>query len=189
MTVIISFLRGINVGGHHLIKMDALRELYTSLGMQDVQTYLQSGNVVFRIKGRNHAKLAKRVEDALEQKFGFRVDIVMRTSSELSDVISRCPFAKRRNLDPKKLAVIFLKDTPGSDCLRAALKIKTAPEELQIDGQEAFVYFPNGMARPRMSWPSIKRTLKTSGTGRNWNTVTKLFELAQTMETSASSLM
>jgi uncharacterized protein (DUF1697 family) len=184
MAVIISLLRGINIGGHHKIKMDALRDLYKSLGLQDAQTYLQSGNVVFRMKRRDHAKLAKRIEDAIEQSFGFRINVVLRTSSELSEVISRSPFAKRRGLDPKKLAVIFLKEAPSAECLRAALKIETAPEELRIDGREAYLYFPNGMARPKMSWPIIERTLRTSGTGRNWNTVTKLFELAQTMENS-----
>jgi uncharacterized protein (DUF1697 family) len=182
MAVIISLLRGINVGGHNKIKMDALRDLYASLGLQHVQTYLQSGNVVFRMKGRAHAKLATRIEDAIAQKFGFRIDVVLRTSSELGDVISRSPFAKRRGLDPRKLAVIFLKNPPGAECLRAALQIQTAPEELHIDGCEAHVYFPNGMARPKMSWPTIERALKTSGTGRNWNTVTKLFELAQAIE-------
>lgn len=185
MAVIISLLRGINIGGHHKIKMDALRELYKSLGLQDAQTYLQSGNVVFRMKGRDHAKLAKRIEDAIAQSFGFRINVVLRTGSELSDVISRSPFAKRRGLDPKKLAVIFLKEAPRAECLRAALKIETAPEELRIDGREAYAYFPNGMGRPRMSWPKIERALKTSGTGRNWNTVTKLFELAQAMQSSS----
>ncbi len=182
MAVIISLLRGINVGGHNKIKMDALRDLYASLGLQDVQTYLQSGNVVFRTKGSAHAKLAARIEDAIAQEFGFRVDVVFRTSSELGDVISRSPFTSRRGLDPRKLAVIFLKETPSPECLRAALKIQTAPEELHIAGGEAYVYFPNGMGRPKMSWPAIEKILKTSGTNRNWNTVTTLFELAERLD-------
>jgi len=185
MAVIISLLRGINIGGHNKIKMDALRDLYANLGLQEAETYLQSGNVVFRKNGRAHAIVAKRIEDAIEKKFGFRIHVVLRTSSELSDVISRCPFAKRRGLDPAKLAVIFLKEAPSAECLQAALKIETAPEELHIEGREAFVYFPNGMGRPKMSWPKIERALMTSGTGRNWNTATKLLELAQAMETSA----
>jgi len=185
MPVIISLLRGINVGGHNKIKMDALRDLYTNLGLRGAQTYLQSGNVVFRMNGRAHAIVAKRIEDAIEKKFGFRIHVALRTSSELSDVISRCPFSNRRGLDPAKLAVIFLKEEPSAECLQAALKIETAPEELHIDGREAFVYFPNGMGRPRMSWPAIERALKTSGTNRNWNTVTKLLELAHAMEISS----
>ena len=184
MAVIISLLRGVNIGGHHKMKMDALRSLYESLGLPDAQTYLQSGNVVFRTKAGDISKLAKRIEDAIEKSFGFRPVVVPRTTAELGNVISRNPFARRRGIDPKKLAVIFLKEAPSPECLQNALKIKTAPEELRIDGSEAYIYFPNGMARPKMSWPVIERALKTTGTGRNWNTVTKLFELAQALEGS-----
>jgi uncharacterized protein (DUF1697 family) len=185
MTVIISLLRGVNVGGHNKIKMDALRNLYESLGLQGAQTYVQSGNVVFRTKEQDLSRLAKRIEGALGKQFAVRADVVLRTSSELRGVISRNPFAKRRELDPKKLLVAFFKEKPNAECLQNALKIKTAPEELCIDGGVAYIYFPNGMARPKMSWPAIERALKDTSTGRNWNTVTKLFELAQALETSA----
>jgi len=185
MTVIISLLRGVNIGGHHKIKMDALRNLYERLGFPGAQTYLQSGNVVFRTKAGDASKLAKRIEDAIEKSFGFRPAVVHRTTPDLREVISRNPFATRRGIDPKKLAVMFLKDTPSAECLQNALKIQTAPEELRIDGSVAYVYFPNGMGRPKMSWPAIERALKTPATGRNWNTVTQLFALAQAMEASA----
>jgi uncharacterized protein (DUF1697 family) len=185
MTVIISLLRGVNVGGHNKIKMDALRNLYESLGLQGAQTYVQSGNVVFRTKEQDLSRLAKRIEGALMKQFAVRADVVLRTSSELRGVISRNPFAKRRELDPRKLLVTFLKEKPSAECLQNALKIKTAPEELCIEGSVAYIYFPNGMARPKMSWPAIERALKTTGTGRNWNTVTKLCELAQALEASA----
>jgi uncharacterized protein (DUF1697 family) len=165
--------------------MDALPALYESLGFQGVQTYVQSGNVVFRTKEQDLSRLAKRIEDALVKQFAARTDVVLRTSSKLRDVISRNPFARRRGIDPKKLAVTFLKEKPSAECLQNALKIKTTPEELWIDEREAYIYFPDGMARPKMSWPAIERALKTTGTGRNWNTVTKLFELAQSLETSA----
>lgn len=185
MAVIISLLRGVNIGGHHKMKMDALRDFYESLGLQDAQTYVQSGNVVFRTKEHDFSRLAKRIEDAIEESLGFRPAVILRTSVELKGVISRNPIATRRGIDPKKLAVMFLKETPTAECLQNALKIKTAPEELWINGREAYIYFPNGMARPKMSWPAIERALKTTGTGRNWNTVTKLFELAQALEGSA----
>ncbi|HKM79767.1 MAG TPA: DUF1697 domain-containing protein [Candidatus Acidoferrum sp.] len=182
MTVIISLLRGVNVGGHNKIKMDALRDLCESLGLLDAQTYVQSGNVVFRTKDQDLPRLVKRIEASLLKQFAVRTDVVLRTSSEIKNVISRNPFAGRRGIDPKKLLVTFLKEKPSAECLQNALKIRTAPEELWIDRREAFVYYPNGMARPKMSWPAIERALKTTGTGRNWNTVTKLFELAQSLE-------
>ena len=83
MTVVISMLRGVNVGGHNKIKMDSLRELYESLGLRDAQTYVQSGNVVFRTDAKNIAPVAKRIEDAIERKFGFRPSVILRTTSEL----------------------------------------------------------------------------------------------------------
>ncbi len=101
MTVVISLLRGVNIGGHHKIKMNALRDLYESLGFPGAQTYLQSGNVVFRTKAGDTSKLARRIEDAIEKAFGFRPVVVPRTSSDLRDVISRNPFAERRGIDPK----------------------------------------------------------------------------------------
>src|SRR5208337_1235944 len=93
MTVIISMLRGVNVGGHNKIRMDSLRDLYASLGLRDPQTYVQSGNVVFRADAKNILPVSKQIEDAIEQKFGFRPGVILRTASDLRDVIARNPFA------------------------------------------------------------------------------------------------
>jgi uncharacterized protein (DUF1697 family) len=175
-------LRGVNVGGHNRIKMEALRVLYESLGLLDVQTYVQSGNLVFRAKERNLDALAKSIEDGIERGFGFRPGVVLRTPPELRDAIAKNPFAARRNIDPSKLLVTFLSAAPDAEARGNALAVKTFPEELRIEGREVYIYFPNGMARPKMSWPRIEKALKTSGTGRNWNTVMKLLEIAEGME-------
>ena len=115
MTIVISMLRGINVLGCNKIKMDALRDLYESLGLRDAQTFIQSGNVVFRTNAKRIAPLAKRIEDAIERKFGFRPAVILRSTAELRDVIARTPFAKRRELDASKLLVTFLAaPQPGS---------------------------------------------------------------------------
>jgi uncharacterized protein (DUF1697 family) len=182
MPVVISMLRGVNVGGHNKIKTDALRALYESLKLKDAQTYIQSGNVIFRTKERNHVLLTKRIQDGIESSFGFRPGVVLRTSDELRNVIARNPFAARRDIEPNKLLVTFLAGDPEPEARAAALKIKTDPEELRIDGREAYIYFPDGMARPRLSLPAIERILKTFGTGRNWNSVTKLLEIAEKLE-------
>jgi uncharacterized protein (DUF1697 family) len=177
-------LRGVNLGAHNRIKMEALRAFYESLGLLDVQTYVQSGNLVFRTEERNLAALGKSIEDGIERGFGFRTGAVLRTTSELRDAIAKNPFAARRNIDPSKLLVTFLSAAPDAESRGNALAIKTFPEELRIDGREVYIYFPNGMARPKMSWPRIERALKTWGTGRNWNTVTKLLEMAEGLEAS-----
>ena len=182
MTVMVSMLRGVNVGGHNKIKMDALRALYGSLGLRDALTYVQSGNVIFRAEMRDLPLLPKRIERGIEQSFGFSVDVIVRTSSEMRDVIARNPFATRRGIDPSKLLVTFLAGDPDPEARDQVLKIEAEPEELRIDGRELYIYFPNGMARPKLSWSAIAKTLKTTGTGRNWNTVTKLLEIADGLE-------
>jgi uncharacterized protein (DUF1697 family) len=182
MTVIISLLRGVNVGGRNKIKMEALRALYVSMGLRDVQSYVQSGNVVFRTKERDLAALAKKIGNGIERRFGFRPEVVLRTTAELRDAIQRNPFAKRRGIEPNRFLVTFLASDPGEEARENARRIRTDPEELILDGREAYIYFPNGMARPKMSWPAIERTLKTSGTGRNWNSVIKLLEIAEKLE-------
>jgi uncharacterized protein (DUF1697 family) len=182
MAIVISMLRGVNVGGHNRIKMDALRALYESMRLRDPQTYVQSGNVVFRTEERDLVLLAKRIQNGIERSFGFRPEVILRAASELRDVIARNPFANRRGIDPSKLLVSFLARDPGPEARDKVLKIKSDPDELRIDGRELYVYFPNGMARPKLSWPAVERALKTPGTGRNWNSVTKLLEMAEGLE-------
>jgi uncharacterized protein (DUF1697 family) len=182
MAVAIAMLRGVNVGGHHKVAMEALRALCQSLGLRDPRTYVQSGNVVFRTEEPDLALLAGRIEDGIERTFGFRASVVLRTSSELRDVIRRNPFAARRGIEPSKLAVTFLASDPGAEARDKVLRIKADPEELRIEGREIFTYYPNGMARPKLSWAAVERVLKTPGTARNWNTVTKLSEMAESLE-------
>jgi uncharacterized protein (DUF1697 family) len=189
MPVIVSMLRGVNVGGHNRIKMDALRALYESLELRDPQTYVQSGNVVFRTDKRDLVALAKRIEDAIEEEFGFRPAVILRTTSELRDAIARNPFAKRTGIEPGKLLVNFLASDPGREVRDAVLSLKTDPEELRMDGRELYIYFPNGMARPKMSWAFVERMLKTPGTGRNWNSVNKLLEMAERLEAAGKNLL
>ena len=184
MTVVISMLRGVNVGGHNKIKMDALRALYTSLKLRDAQTYVQSGNVIFRTDERDIARLTKRIEDGIERKFGFRPDVILRTAAEMRDVVARNPFAKRRGIEPGKLLVTFLASDPPAEVREKVRQIKCDPEELRIEGRELYIYFPNGMGRSKLSTAKLEKTMSTPGTGRNWNSVTKMLEMAEKLEAS-----
>jgi len=184
MHVTISMLRGINVGGHNKIKMDALRALYESLGMKEPQTYVQSGNVVFRTSERDTVRLAKKIQDGIEKSFGCKPEIILRSSTELQDTIARNPFAKRRNIEPSKLLVLFLAGEPNSQGRAKVLAMKADPEELRMSGREVYIYFPNGMGKTKLPWTMIEKALGTPGTGRNWNSVTKLLEMAHKLEAS-----
>ena len=175
-------LRGVNLAAHNRIKMEALRALYESLGLRDAQTYVQSGNVLFRTEQRDLAKLAKRIENAIERSFGFRSAVILRTASELKCVIAVNPFASRAALEPSKLIVTFLGSDPSQEERESVLRIKTDPEELRIEGRELYIYFPNGMGRSKLQLAGIEKLLKCSGTSRNWNSVTKLLAMAEKME-------
>src|SRR5438270_13611604 len=182
MAVIISMLRGVNLAGHRNIKMDALRSLYESLRLRDAQTHVRSGNVVFRTAERDLVRVTRRIQKGIEQSVGFQCNVIVRTVPELRDVIARNPFAKRHGIEPSRLLVTFLATDPDAEARKRILTIETAPEELRIEGRELYIYYPNGMARPKLSWPMIEKILKTSGTGRNWNTVTKLLHMAEKLE-------
>lgn len=181
MPVIICMLRGVNVGGHNKIKMDALKALCVSLKLQDPQTFIQSGNVIFGTQEKDLAKLATRIQDAIERKIGFRPAALLRTARELREVIARNPFAGRSGIEPGKLLVMFLADGPGKEAREKALAITTGPEEMHLIGREAYIYFPDGQGRSKLPWPKIERALETSGTGRNWNSVIKMLEIAEKM--------
>jgi uncharacterized protein (DUF1697 family) len=182
MTAVIAMLRAVNLVSHNRIKMDALCALCTSLKLRDPQTYVQSGNVVFRTSERDVARVAKRIADGIERDFGFRTEVIVRTLAEMRDVIARNPFAKRSGIEPSKLLVLFLAGDPSSEARKKALSIKAESEELRMDGRELYIYFPNGMGRSKLSTTTLERALQTPGTGRNWNSVTKLLEMAEAAE-------
>src|SRR6202140_4869448 len=131
MAAIISLLRAVNVAGHNQVKMDALRALYESLGLRDAQTYVQSGNVVFRTQAKDPASLSKKIEDGIERGFGFRPSVIVRSASEMRDVIGRNPFAKRAGIEPGKLVVTFFASDPGQEARAKMMSLQAGPEEVR----------------------------------------------------------
>jgi uncharacterized protein (DUF1697 family) len=180
MHVHVSFLRGVNVGGHNKIKMEALRDLYRDLGFHDPQTYVQSGNVVFGAKDKRLK--ASILEDAIEKAFGFRPGVVLRTAAELRQTVERNPFAKRQGINPGLLLVSFLADAPTKQALAALKALPIGSEELHVGEREIFIYFPDGMGRSKFPWGSMDKVLKMTVTGRNLRTVTTLVKMADEME-------
>ena len=182
MPVIICLLRGVNVGGNNKIKMEVLRALCESLDLEKPQTYIQSGNVVFKTKERNLKSLARKIEDAIEGKVGFRPNVLLRTASEVKETIAKNPFAKRRDLEPGKLLINFLAADPAPGAYEEIVKINAGPEEVKIAGRELYIYFPDGMGRSKFPWPRVGKILGSTSTGRNLNTVIKLLEMAGSFE-------
>jgi uncharacterized protein (DUF1697 family) len=184
MAIFISLLRGINVGGNKIIKMDALRTLCESAGLTQVRTYLQSGNVVFASEQTDRAQLIAQLEAGIQQLFGFSAEVILRSPEEISRVIDHHPLSPDKLADPKRLLVMFLSSTPSAAAIDSLLKTFEEPEEIHPRGQEIYLYYPDGVGRSKLAPGFIEKQLKVSGTARNWNTVTALLTLAQGPTTS-----
>jgi uncharacterized protein (DUF1697 family) len=182
MALIICLLRAINVGGHNIIKMEALRARFESLGLRGVQTYVQSGNIVFQSGEQDLKRLQDKIQGAIERKFDCRPEVILRTAADWKKVIAANPFARRPGMDPRKLLVMFLAGQPVPGAEKALRGLRASQEEMKLVGRELFIYCPKGMGQAKISWSAIDKALGTCGTGRNWNTVTKLFEMAQALE-------
>jgi len=181
MPVVVALLRGINVGGSHLVPMADLRALLAGLRLRNVQTHLQSGNALFESAEKDLTQLSARIASALERKFAFRVDVLLRTRSDLEDVIANNPFARRKGLESAKLVVSFLPNALEKAQRDEIAELKLGREEIQFGKYELYIYFPDGQGRSKLP-VALDRILKKTATARNWNTVTKLLELAQGME-------
>ena len=182
MPVLISMLRGVNVGPHNRIKMDALRATYEALGFEDPRTYVQSGNVIFRTKEKSTKKLATKIQDAIEKSFKFRPAVIVRSINELRHAIAATPFDVRRDLHPGKILVTFLADDPPPEAATKLATLKSYPEEIHLIGRELYIYFPDGAGKSRLPWSQVEKLLKVNGTARNWTSVRAMLEIAEEME-------
>jgi len=175
----IALLRGINVGGHNKVAMSDLRELCGALGLTDVKSLLQSGNLVFRGDRQTDAALESLLESETAKRLGVSADYVVRSGDELARAVARNPFPKEAKNDPSHLLVMFLKAEPRAkdvDALRVAIKGR---EIVANDGKQLYLVYPDGIGRSKLTGTMIERTLATKGTARNWNTILKLLALCE----------
>ena len=182
MPVYVAFLRGINVGGNNKVPMADLRSMLEGMGFKEPKTILQSGNAIFKGPKQENAALEKKLEAKVKKTFGISVDFMVRTPDQLRSAAKANPFPKMAKDDPGHLLVLFLKSTPtkaSEKDLQDAIKGK---EEVHVIGIEAFITFPDGIGTSKTTPTIIEKKLGTRATGRNWNTLTKIIELANEME-------
>lgn len=178
MTTIISILRGINVGKRKVLMTD-LKDLYEKLGFEQVSTYIQSGNVIFKTNKKSPAQqLAEKIEKALLKQYGFAVPVINRTLEELKKIVISNPFLKIKETDKSKLHVTFLATAPQQSNSKLIEASDFSPDKFIISGSEVFLYIPGSYAETKLSNNFFESKLKVATTTRNWNTVTKLAELA-----------
>jgi uncharacterized protein (DUF1697 family) len=167
-----ALLRGINIGSSKRIAMATLREIAESLGHTDVETYLQSGNVVFTPKGKGDH--AARLSKAIEETTGHEVAVLLRTGEELAKVVAANPYPVS---DPTKVVVAFLAEEVELGQLELGDLGPYLPDELTLHGREIYVSVPNGQGRSKLMEALVKRRLPLTLTVRNWRTVEALAEL------------
>jgi uncharacterized protein (DUF1697 family) len=163
MALQVALLRGINVGGHSAIGMTALQKLFVDLGHTDVATYVQSGNVVFTAKSGTTTQIAAKIEEQIAKTFGFNVSVLLRTPTDLNEVLTSNPYLDIQD-DPTKLYVTFLEKTPALD------KVSS----LEIPKGEVFLPCLDGYGRTKLNNNFFEWKLGMRATTRNWKTVTVL---------------
>ena len=179
MITYISILRGINVSGHRMIKMDALRLLFSELGFQHIQTYIQSGNVVFQDTEIIPLELEIKIKEAIAEKFGFDVPVIIIKLNELSEIIADNPFLKDAAKDINHLHATFLAREPAQECLDKIKEVTNQTDEFHIIGKAIYLYCPNGYGNSKLTNTFFENKLKVTATTRNWKTINELSNIAE----------
>jgi uncharacterized protein (DUF1697 family) len=171
-----ALLRGINIGPRNRIAMGELREALEEAGFEEVQTYLQSGNVVLTSTGKS-ASVARTCEQVIAERFGLEIPVVVRSRAELAQVVKRNPLGELAT-DPKRYQVSFLTAKLPAKTVRALEDIAAPSEQLVAIGREIYAWHPKGVARSKLWARLAGKDLGVTATARNWTTVEALHALA-----------
>jgi uncharacterized protein (DUF1697 family) len=172
-------LRGINVSGQKKIRMADLRNLYESLGLKNVQSYLQSGNVVFDSEEQDANNLSKSIEAQIEQQFGFFVPVLMRTGDDFCGLIESKPFSKERSADPSRVLVTFLYERPDQSKFEGLSIPENETCKIVLEEDVIFLHCPDGYGRSKLSNNYFEKKLNVIATTRNWKTVNALYNMVK----------
>jgi uncharacterized protein (DUF1697 family) len=175
----VALLRAVNVAGHQPVGMAELRDLLAELGLADARSLLASGNLVFRGGTKTGAQLERLLETEAAKRLGLATDFFVRNAEEMQAVIERNPFPAEARRDPARLVLVFLKDAPGAKAVKALQGAITGREVVRAKGAHAYIVYPDGQGRSRLTNALIEKHLGTRGTARNWNTVLKLGALTR----------
>jgi uncharacterized protein (DUF1697 family) len=179
MRTYIALLRGINIGGHNKVAMADLRTLVSKLGFVDVQSLLQSGNLVFRGGARSTAQIERLLEAELTKRFALEVVFFVRTAEEWGTLVARNPLREEAERDPSHFVAALFKEAPSAAKVKELTAAITGPEVVRAKGREAYIVYPEDIGHSRLTTALIERKLGTRVTARNWNTVLKLQALTR----------
>ena len=172
----VAFLRGINVGGKNKIKMETLREILTAQGFQNVETYINSGNVIFEAAKTNDKKLAANIEAAIEKEFSLKIKVMVRTIDEIEKIVADNPFAGQFEND-KDLHVFFLDEDLPPEKRELLLSNNNEKELFAVQNREIFCLLRVSVLDSLIGKDFIGKKLKVSATARNWRTINKIAQM------------
>lgn len=177
MTAHLALLRGINVSGHNMIKMEALKTTLENIGFQNVQTYIQSGNVFVDADEENPSKVGFIIKQEIFKVFGHEVPIVVIGKKDLENCFKNNPFLKEKEVDTKKIYVAFISIALQSTSMNDLKMSQVKPDEAHIDESRIYIKYAVGAGKTRFDQKYIEKKLNVTATIRNWNTVTQLLKL------------
>jgi uncharacterized protein (DUF1697 family) len=178
VTTFVALLRAVNLGTHQQIGMSTLREFAKDLGLLEVRTILQSGNLVFATERQDAGSLEPFLERKAKTILQLATDFIVRSASDWKVLVDQNPFSDAAARAPGRLLVMFLKHSPNPSGLKALRDAIRGPEVIEIVGKQAYIIYPDGVGRSRLTNAAIETKLGTRATGRNWNTVLKIAALA-----------
>jgi len=173
----VALLRGINVSGQKIIKMDALRASLNKLGYANIQTYIQSGNVIFETEEGDKEVLESQIHQNILDTFEFDVPVIVRSRTDWEETFANNLYVNDRQEEITKLYVVLLSKEPAADHFEELKTFHQGSEEFVKHGLNLYLLYPNGAGKSRFDLKVIERKLKVKGTARNWKTTTKLMEM------------
>lgn len=173
----LALLRGINVSGHNMIKMEALKTTLEATGFTNVVTYIQSGNVFVETVEESGFGVGFKIKQEIFKTFGHEVPVIVIGKNDLELCFKNNPFLKQKDVDTKKLYVAFISKELSSSAINELKISQFKPDEAVIDGNRIFIKYDIGAGKTRLDQKYIEKKLNVTATIRNWNTVTKLLEM------------
>jgi uncharacterized protein (DUF1697 family) len=177
----VALLRGVNVGGARPLPMEALRALFAEAGASSVESFIQSGNVVFAAEEARAPQTLAHVGARISREFGFAAPMVLRDATAWKRLIDGNPFL-RAGADPDTLHAVCLSETPSREALARLDPRRSPGDDFEVRGRDIYLRLPSGVARTKLTNAWFDSKLRVTSTQRNWRTVLKLGELARTNE-------
>ncbi|MGV7105147.1 DUF1697 domain-containing protein [Flavobacterium sp. U410] len=184
MTTYISILRGINVSGKNIIKMDALKTLYQSLEFDNITTYIQSGNVIFTSSLSDTTLLEQKISEQIKSNYGYEIPVIVMKFEQLKQIIENNPFLEDNSNNPEWMHITFLSATPIMTTSSAIEEKIQNEEKLSIAKNAVYLYCPKGYGQTKLTNTFLESKLKVKTTTRNWKTTNELLRLVKELDNS-----